>query len=67
MKKTGTYGHHMLRVRVQGPLYHLTAAGSDDEERLDASVLLQRLQGDDDDDVICVSSDQASLIHSSFV
>jgi len=40
----------------------VTAGDSDDEEKLDASVLLQRLQGDYDDDVVCVSSDQ---VHGS--
>jgi len=39
----------------------VTAGDSDDEEKLDASVLLQRLQGDYDD-VVCVSSDQ---VHGS--
>jgi len=38
----------------------VTAADSDDEEKLDASVLLQRLQGDYDEDV-CVSSDQVHI------
>ena len=42
----------------------MTACDSDDEEKLDASVLLQRLQDYDD---VCVSSDQLSsqVIHST--
>jgi len=38
------------------------ASDSDDEEKLDASALLQRLNDndDDDDDIVCVSSDQVS-------
>ena len=42
----------------------MTAADTDDEEKLDASALLQRLHDydddDDDDDDVCVSSDQHS-------
>jgi len=37
-------------------VYQLPAADSDTEEKLDDSLLLQRLN--DYDDVICVSSDQ---------
>ena len=40
----------------------MTAADTDDEEKLDASALLQRLHDydNDDDDDVCVSSDQHS-------
>jgi len=43
----------------------VTAGDSDDEEKLDASALLQRLQADDDDDeVTWISSGQVN--HSSY-
>jgi len=56
--------HYSYYVYMQSPLYDVGAAAgsSDEEDKLDASALLQRLSAhDDDDDVVYVSADQVHL------